>query len=56
MKRKNPHIGSSFDSFLKEEGIYKEVKDAAIKQVIEFELEDKMKKKKIKRKNTTGTE
>ncbi|WP_394753381.1 XRE family transcriptional regulator [Crenothrix sp.] len=30
----NPHIGSDFDSFLQEEGIFEEVEAAAIKKVI----------------------
>lgn len=30
----NPHEGSTFDDFLKEEGIYEEVEAAAIKKVI----------------------
>jgi DNA-binding Xre family transcriptional regulator len=35
----NPHIGSSFDDFLKEEGIYEEVTATAIKRVIAWQLE-----------------
>lgn len=31
--RTNPHTGSSFDHFLKEEGIYKEVTEAAKKRI-----------------------
>jgi hypothetical protein len=31
-KMKNPHIGSSFDSFLKEEGIFENVQTTAIEQ------------------------
>jgi hypothetical protein len=34
MARKNPHLGSSFDSWLDEEGIREEVTAAAIKAVI----------------------
>jgi antitoxin HicB len=34
MAKKNPHIGSSFDSWLDEEGIRREVTTAAIKAVI----------------------
>ena len=33
MKR-NPHEGSSFDDFLKEEGVYEEVEAVAIKKVV----------------------
>jgi len=45
--RKNPHIGSSFESWLDEEGIREEVTAAAIKAVIARQLADEMKKKKI---------
>lgn len=41
MKR-NAHEGSSFDDFLKEEGIYEEVEAAAIKKVIAAMLEKEM--------------
>ena len=45
MARKNPHIGSSFDSWLVEEGIREEVTAAAIKSVIARQLAAEMKKK-----------
>ena len=47
MARKNPHIGSSFDSWLDEEGIREEVTAAAIKAVIARQLANEMKKRKI---------
>lgn len=47
MKSKNPHIGSSFESWLDEEEIREEVTAAAIKAVIAHQLADEMKKKKI---------
>ena len=47
MARKNPHIGSSFDSWLDQEGIREEVTSAAIKAVIARQLANEMKKKKI---------
>jgi antitoxin HicB len=47
MARKNPHIGSSFESWLEEEGIHEEVTAAAIKSVISRQLAAEMKKKKI---------
>ena len=47
MATKNPHIGSSFDSWLDEEGIREEVTAAAIKAVIARQLASEMKKKKI---------
>lgn len=39
----NPHIGSSFEDFLKEEGIYEEVTASAIKRVIAWQIEEAMK-------------
>jgi antitoxin HicB len=47
MARKNPHIGSSFESWLEEGGIREEVTAAAIKSVIAHQLAREMKKKKI---------
>jgi antitoxin HicB len=46
-KGKNPHIGESFDSFLKEEGIYESVKTTAIKRVLAMQLEEAMKQKNL---------
>ena len=43
----NQHIGSSFDDFLKEDGIYEEVNDIAIKRVIAYQLEQEMKAQNI---------
>jgi antitoxin HicB len=50
MARKNPHIGSSFDSWLDEEGIQEEVTAAAIKSVIARQLAVEMKRKRITKK------
>ena len=47
MARKNPHIGSSFESWLEEGEIREEVTAAAIKAVIARQLASEMKKKKI---------
>jgi antitoxin HicB len=41
--KKNGQIGASFDDFLKEEGIFEEVKTVAIKRVIAWQLEEAMK-------------
>ena len=43
--KKNKHIGSSFESFLEEEGILEEVNAAVVKRVIARHLKDNMKKK-----------
>jgi antitoxin HicB len=48
--KKNPHLGSSFDSWLAEEGIREEVTAAAIKAVIARQLANEMKKRKITKK------
>lgn len=37
----NPHIGSSYDDFLVEEGIYDEVTAEAVKRVIAWQLEQR---------------
>ena len=39
----NPHIGTSFSDFLKEEGIYEEVTAHAIKRVLAWQIERAMK-------------
>jgi antitoxin HicB len=39
----NPHLGSSFDDFLKEEGTYEETTLLAIKRVLAWQLEQAMK-------------
>lgn len=39
---KNPHIGESFDSFLRDEGIYDEVKAVAIKRTVALQIEHEM--------------
>jgi antitoxin HicB len=45
--KKNPRIGSSFDSWLEETGLREEVTAAAIKAVIARQLANEMKKRKI---------
>ena len=47
MKKKN--IGSTFDSFLREEGIYEDVASAAAKRVLARQLEAAMKEKNVTR-------
>ena len=44
---KNEFVGSDFNEFLKEDGIYEEVNDIAIKRVIAYQLEQEMKAQKI---------
>jgi hypothetical protein len=43
------HIGSNFNNFLKEDGIYEETNDIAIKRVIAYKLEQEMKAQKVTR-------
>jgi antitoxin HicB len=50
MNKKNPHIGTSFESWLDEAGIRSEVTAAAIKAVIARQLAEEMKKKRITKK------
>lgn len=39
----NPHTGSDFDDFLKEEGLYEECSATAIKRVLARQLAEEMK-------------
>jgi antitoxin HicB len=41
-KRPNPHTGSSFDDFLKADGIYEEVHAKALKRALAEQIEDSM--------------
>jgi antitoxin HicB len=43
-KEKNPHLGSTFDSFLHEMGIYEEVRAAAIKKILDARQKHEMEK------------
>lgn len=47
MKTNNKHIGSSFNDFLKEDGIYEETSSVAIKRVIAYQIEQEMKAQNI---------
>jgi antitoxin HicB len=47
MKKKNPHLGSSFESWLDEKGIREEVTAAAVKAVIATQIAQEMKKQRI---------
>ena len=47
MSNENPHFGSSFEGFLREEGIADEVDAAAIKQVLAWQIEQAMKEQGI---------
>jgi len=44
---KNKHLGSSFDSFLEEEGLRADTEAAAIKRVVAYQIEMEMKRAKL---------
>jgi hypothetical protein len=46
-RRKNPHIGSSLESFLKEERIFEAATLKAVKTVIAWQIAEEMKRQKI---------
>ncbi|HLX64778.1 MAG TPA: Fis family transcriptional regulator [Planctomycetota bacterium] len=46
-KIRNPHIGSSFDDFLKEEGIYDEVREKTELDLIAIRLEEARRRQRI---------
>ena len=46
-KAKNKHRGSSFDDFLKQEGLLKNVQAAAFKRALALKVNDMMKEKRM---------
>ena len=62
MKTKSGRVGSSFDSFLKDEGIYEEVTAGAVKRVVASQILQAMEAKQIsksemaRRMNTSRTQ
>jgi antitoxin HicB len=48
--KKNKHIGSSIDDFMKEEGFFEEAETQAIKEVVAWQLAEEMKKQKLSKK------
>jgi len=36
-RKKNPHIGSSLDAFLKEEGIFEQTEAQAVREVMDWQ-------------------
>ncbi len=45
--KKNKHIGSNFDDFLKEEGVLEEIEEVVAKKIFVFQMEKEMKKQGI---------
>ena len=43
MAKKNPHLGSTLESVLREDGIYEDAKTHAIKAVLAYKLEESLK-------------
>lgn len=48
-KRKNPHIGGRFEDWLKEEGIYEDTTNAAIKKVVAWQIQQAMEEQNLTR-------
>jgi DNA-binding Xre family transcriptional regulator len=46
-QKKNPHRGSTLESYLREEGVYEEVTLRAIKSVLAWRISEMMKKQRI---------
>ena len=47
MKKRNKHIGSSLDDFLKEEGVLEETRALVLKETLAWQVQQAMKKDKI---------
>lgn len=47
MTKRNKHIGSSLDDFLKEEGILEETRAIALKEAVAWQVQKAMEKEKI---------
>ena len=47
MRKKNLHVGSSLDDFLREEGILEEARATALKETLAWQVQKAMKKAKI---------
>ncbi len=44
-RKRNPHIGSDFDDFLAEEGMLDDAELVALKRVLAYQIEERMKAK-----------
>jgi len=47
MKKRNKHIGSSLEDFLKEEGVLEETRAAVLKETLAWQVRQAMEKNKI---------
>lgn len=52
---KNIHKGSTFDSFLEDEGLLDEAEATAVKRVVAYQIEQTMKKKHMSKKKMADT-
>lgn len=48
-KKKNPHRGTTLDSFLAEEGILEETQTVAVKEVLAWQIQEAMAARKLSR-------
>jgi hypothetical protein len=48
MKKRNKHIGSSLEDFLKEEGVLEETRAVALKETLAWQVQQAMEKEKIR--------
>ena len=51
LTKSNPHTGSSFDDFLKEDGVFEEVQARALKRALAEQLDDAMQSGKLSKVN-----
>jgi hypothetical protein len=49
MKKRNKHIGSSLDEFLKEEGVLEETRAVVLKETLAWQVQQAMEKAKSAR-------
>jgi antitoxin HicB len=42
MAKRNPHVGTNFDDFLKDEGMFEEVQAKALKRALSEQIEESM--------------
>jgi hypothetical protein len=47
VSKRNRHVGSSLDDFLKHEGIFEEARAVAIKEAVAYQIQQAMEKEKI---------
>lgn len=47
MTKRNPHSGSTFESFLKEEGLLEDAREHAIKAIVAWKLKEAMRRHRV---------